>query len=196
MKKFRGFLFVAVMMFLVTTIEAQISFGVKGGVNISSVSFSSDIIDSENVTGFHIGPMLELMVPFMNVGFDAAILYSQKGIDTEWQSLSTDNIEVPVNFKWKFGVPLIKGYLAGGPYIGFRVGGDKFWEAPGSVVNQIKAKSFGAGINLGAGVEVISFLQVGFTYGLGLTDNYSIYKDGASADAKNRTWSITAALLF
>ena len=79
----------------------------------------------------------------------------------------------------------------------FRVGGDKFWDIPGSVADQVKAKNFSAGLNFGAGVELISHLQVGFNYGLGLTDNYSIEKVNLSDGAgKNRGWSITAAILF
>ena len=119
---------------------------------------------------------------------------SETGTST---NVKTDYIDVPVNLKWKFGLPIIKGYLAAGPYIGFRVGGDKFWDIPGSVADQVKAKNFSAGLNFGAGVELISHLQVGFNYGLGLTDNYSIEKVNLSDGAgKNRGWSITAAILF
>lgn len=89
---------------------------------------------------------------------------------------------------------IIKGYLAAGPYVGFRVGGDKLWDIPGSVGDQLKAKSFNAGLNLGAGVELIKHLQVGFNYALGLTDDYSASK--LELNGKNRGWSITAAILF
>lgn len=196
MKKINRFVLFIAMIFMVFTAQAQISLGVKGGVNISSVKLSEKIISSDNITGFHIGPMLEVMTPLLGLGFDAAILYSQKGIDSEWESLTTDYIDVPVNLKWKFGLPIVKGYVTAGPYVGFRVGGDKLWEMPGNVANQIKAKSFGAGLNLGAGVEVFRHLQVGFSYGIGLTENYSVYKDGNSSEAKHRTWSISAAILF
>ena len=79
-------------------------------------------------------------------------------------------------------------------YVGFRVGGDKLWDIPGSVGDQLKAKSFNAGLNLGAGVELIKHLQVGFNYALGLTDDYSASK--LELNGKNRGWSITAAILF
>ena len=184
------------MLLVSATGHAQFSYGVKGGVNISSVKLSKEIISSENVTGFYIGPMMELMVPLLGIGFDASVLYSQKGIDSELESLKTDYIDVPVNFKWKFGVPVLKGYLAAGPTVGFRVGGDKFWEAPGNIANQIKSKSFAAGLNFGAGIELFKHLQVGFNYGLGLTENYQIYKAGESTEAKTHTWSIGAAYLF
>ncbi|MDH6305379.1 hypothetical protein M2459_001832 [Parabacteroides sp. PF5-5] len=197
MKRIVGLIAGVLMIFTALSASAQINFGIKGGINISSVHFSSDIIESDNRTGFNIGPMLEVMVPYTGIGFDAAILYSQKGMDAGRESFNTDYIDVPVNFKWKFGLPVVKGYFAAGPYVGFRVGGDKIWDMPQNIGSQIKTKSFGAGLNLGLGVELLSHLQVGFNYGLGLTDNYSL-KDtaGASEGGKHRGWTISAAILF
>ena len=199
MKKVTGLVLIILMAFIAVPVKSQLKFGVKGGLNISSVHLNSDILKADNVTGFQIGPMIETTIPLIGVGLDAAILYSQKGMDVKSETgtstnVKTDYIDVPVNLKWKFGLPIIKGYLAAGPYIGFRVGGDKFWEIPGSVVGQVKAKDFSAGLNFGAGVELISHLQVGINYGLGLTDNYSAEK--YDLNAKNRGWSVTAAILF
>ena len=199
MKKVTGLVLIILMAFIAVPVKSQLKFGVKGGLNISSVHLNSDILKADNVTGFQIGPMIETTIPLIGVGLDAAILYSQKGMDVKSETgtstnVKTDYIDVPVNLKWKFGLPIIKGYLAAGPYIGFRVGGDKFWEIPGSVVGQVKAKNFSAGLNFGAGVELISHLLVGINYGLGLTDNYSAEK--YDLNAKNRGWSITAAILF
>lgn len=199
MKKVTGLVLIILMAFIAVPVKSQLKFGVKGGLNISSVHLNSDILKADNVTGFQIGPMIETTIPLIGVGLDAAILYSQKGMDVKSETgtstnVKTDYIDVPVNLKWKFGLPIIKGYLAAGPYIGFRVGGDKFWEIPGSVVGQVKAKNFSAGLNFGAGVELISHLQVGINYGLGLTDNYSAEK--YDLNAKNHGWSVTAAILF
>ena len=199
MKKVTGLVLIILMAFIAVPAKSQLKFGVKGGLNISSVHLNSDILKADNVTGFQIGPMIETTIPLIGVGLDAAILYSQKGMDVKSETgtstnVKTDYIDVPVNMKWKFGLPIIKGYLAAGPYIGFRVGGDKFWEIPGSVVGQVKAKNFSAGLNFGAGVELISHLQIGINYGLGLTDNYSAEK--YDLNAKNRGWSVTAAILF
>ena len=199
MKKVTGLVLIILMAFIAVPAKSQLKFGVKGGLNISSVHLNSDILKADNVTGFQIGPMIETTIPLIGVGLDAAILYSQKGMDVKSETgtstnVKTDYIDVPGNLKWKFGLPIIKGSLAAGPYIGFRVGGDKFWEIPGRVVGQVKAKNFSAGLNFGAGVELISHLQVGINYGLGLTDNYSAEK--YDLNAKNRGWSVTAAILF
>lgn len=199
MKKITGLVLVILMTFVALPAKSQLKFGLKGGLNISTVHLNSDLLKADNVTGFQIGPMLETTIPLLGVGFDAAILYSQKGMDVKSSTgtstdVKTDYIDVPVNLKWKFGLPIVKAYLSAGPYVGFRVGGDKFWDVPGSVVGQVKAKNFSAGLNFGVGAELISHLQVGFNYGLGLTDNYSAEKVDLSA--KNRGWSVTAAILF
>ncbi len=197
MKKVTGLVLVILMVFIAVPAKSQLKFGVKGGLNISSVHMNSDILKADNVTGFQIGPMIETTIPLMGIGLDAAILYSQKGVDMKTEgtvtstSMKTDYLDIPVNLKWKFGIPLVKAYLSAGPYVGFRVGGDKIWNVLGE---QIKAKNFSAGLNFGVGAELISHLQVGINYGLGLTDNYS--SDKFDMKAKNRGWSITAAVLF
>lgn len=192
----------AFLLFMIGQANAQLRLGVKGGLNISSVHFSSDVLKSDNVTGFQVGPMIEGSLPLVGVGFDAAILYAEKGLETQTvgggkTTLKNDYIDVPVNLKWKLGLPVVKVYLAAGPYVGFRVGGNKIWEIPGSMVDQVKTKNFSAGLNFGAGVELISHLQIGLTYGLGLTDNYSVETPSLTKkDGKNRGWSVTAAILF
>ncbi|RHJ91139.1 porin family protein [Parabacteroides bouchesdurhonensis] len=198
MKKIATLFVIALFALIVCPAKAQVKFGIKGGVNITSVRFSRDIVKSDNVTGFQVGPMIEATMPLFGVGIDAALLYSQKGMDASNQigseNIKTDYIDIPVNLKWKFGLPIIKAYLAAGPYVGFRVGGDKFWDIPGEISGQMKAKNFNAGLNFGVGAELIKHLQVGFNYGLGLTDDFTSSKVDLSA--KNRGWSITAAILF
>lgn len=187
---------VALFALAVFPASAQFKWGVKGGLNVSSVHFNSDLLKASNVSGFQIGPMIEAGLPLVGVGIDAAVLYSQKGLklgssNLASEEMKTSYLDVPVNLKWKFGLPVVKAYLAAGPYVGFRVGGDKIWDVVG---DQIENKSFSAGLNFGAGVELISLLQVGFNYGLGLTDNYSAKK--IDLNGKNRGWSVTAAILF
>lgn len=190
MKKSLGIIF---SMLLLSTLaaSAQIAFGVKGGLNISQVHFSKDIVNSDNLTGFQIGPMVDFTVPLLGIGMDAAILYSQKGLEVDSKSHKTDYLDIPVNLKWKFGLPVLKGFLTAGPYASFRIGGDKIW----TVMNeQIEAKSFGTGLNFGAGVEVVKHLQVGLNYDLGLVKTYK--GTNATGDGKHRGWAITAAILF
>jgi len=201
MKRKKSFLTVLLAMMILTssTAYAQFRFGIKGGANISTVSISKDILNSENVTGFHVGPMIEY-IPDAGVGIDFGILYSQKGFYANDDSFVSDYIEVPVNLKMRIGLPLIAPYFAAGPYVNFLVGGDKERNIKDYIRNvegQIKAKSFGAGLNFTAGVEVLRRIQVGLTYNWGLTDNYST-REGNINDFKGKphTWMISATLMF
>ncbi|MDR2234167.1 MAG: PorT family protein [Tannerella sp.] len=192
----------ALMVFATSATYAQLHFGVKGGVNISTVKFDKDVIASDNITGFHIGPMIEFMPGA--IGVDAALLYSQKGFKDERdnENVKINYIDVPVNLKIKLAMPLVSPYFAAGPYMSFLVGGDKVYNFIGStsssIQEQLKAKSFGAGLNFTVGAEVVSRLQVGLTYSWGLTDNYSEF-DSNDLDeyrGKPHTWMISAAVLF
>jgi len=201
MKRRKSFLPVLMALLIVatSTIHAQFRFGIKGGANISTVSFSKDILNSENITGFHIGPLFEFMSD-AGVGVDFGILYSQKGFYANDDSFVSDYLEVPLNLKIKIGIPVVAPYFAAGPYVNFLVGGDKDRSVRDYIRNvdgQIKAKSFGAGLNFTAGVEILKRIQVGLTYNLGLTDNYSTYNASLhDLKGKPHTWMISATLLF
>ena len=173
--------------------QAQFSWGIKGGANISSLHFSDlpETFSKSNITGFHIGPTIELIAPVVGLGFDASILYSQTGVEMGKQKIKNDYLDIPVNLKWKFGLPSLKVYLAAGPYVGFRLGGAKVWEV---ISDQISSKSFSAGLDFGAGVELFRHLQVGVNYQLGLTENYSM--KNLNIGGKNRGWQLSAAILF
>ena len=193
-----------VMMILVSSIaNAQVRMGFKGGFNIASVKFNKDVLNAENINGFHIGPVLEFM-PESGIGLDAALLYSRKGFYSKNisrdESFTNDYLEVPVNLKCKIGLPVVSPYFAAGPYISFRVAGDKEKNSAiaDGVIDQIKAKSFGAGLSFTAGVEVVSRIQVGLTYDWGLTDNYETFKAGSLSEYKGKghAWLISATLMF
>ena len=203
MKK-KLFLLFAFAILLSSVASAQLRFGVKGGVNIATVKFNKDVIDSENTTGFHIGPTIELggSTP---LSLDAAVLYSQKGFEYENESFKNDYVEVPINLKWKpIQLPFIVPYAAVGPYFSFRVAGNKWWnlkEHYEDVTAQMKSKSFNTGLNLGIGAEVLNTVQIGVTYSWGFTNNYKIEEEITNMDlekssGKNRMWSISAAVYF
>lgn len=52
MKKIVGLVMVALLALMALPANAQLKFGIKGGVNISSVHFNSDVLKADNVTGF------------------------------------------------------------------------------------------------------------------------------------------------
>ena len=200
-KKWLFQVLITLMVFATSTASAQFRFAIKGGVNVATVKFNKDVLQSDNVTGFHLGPMVEGMFGNGGVGMDLAILYSQKGFNTDMVTVKNDYIEVPLNIKFKLGLPLLNPYVAVGPYVAFRVAGDKKWniqEKTREIINQVEAQNFGAGVNFSTGLEVFNRLQVGLTYSIGLTDDYKTFdkSDADSYKGKLHTWYISAVLFF
>ena len=181
---------------VVSSVDAQVRFGAKAGLNIAKAEFNKDAFKSDNITGFLVGPTVEAMFGKGGLGLDLALLYSQKGFDSDNEKVKNSYLEVPVNLKFKLGMPLVNPYFSVGPYVGFRVSGDKRWDV--GIKEDIKAKSFSAGLNFGLGAELFDKLQVGLNYGWGLTDNYGNF-DGNDLDSytgKSHTWSVSAAFFF
>ena len=208
MKK-SAILILGLCLLTVFSAQASIKFGVKGGVNLAKASFDADAIKPDNFTGFQVGVISEFTLPIIGLGMDAALLYSQQGVKfkkvdgiEDEDDVKTSSLNIPLNLKYKFSLVGLAGvYFTAGPYVSFKLSGDDFsFKSPASgLVQQYENKSFGAGLNFGAGVELLSHLQVGANYQLGLTDDYSSI--GANSETlkgvgKTRIWSITAAYFF
>jgi len=192
------------------TAQAQLKFGLKAGLNMSKISYSGnktaeDWYNSnvENLTGFQVGPMVEFTVPIIGIGGDAAVLYSQDGFkinakDALAGSYKMNNLEVPINLKYKMTFMGVVGAFATvGPYFKFKLSDDLK-----GLKDQLETKSFGAGLGFGIGVELLSKVQVGVAYKLGLTDDYSNLKlnltdvTDTALKSKLRLWTVSAAYLF
>ena len=78
MKKIFTTLLVAAALMIGITAKAQVKFGVKGGVNVTSMSFNNSVFDASNRTGFFIGPTVKIQLPLVGLGIDASALYDQR----------------------------------------------------------------------------------------------------------------------
>ena len=197
MKKMISVLMVAICLMMAAPAQAQLHFGVKGGLNISKLSFSKDALKGDNKTGFFVGPMAEFTVPIIGVGADIAALYSQtelaaKGYNTD---VKLKTIEIPVNLKWSFGFGSMLGaYIAAGPQFGFNIGNKK-----GFMDYELKKNN--TTFNVGAGIKLIRHLQVGVNYNFVLSHTATIDVPRATGGIetikiKNNTWQVSLAYLF
>ncbi len=200
MKKIMSILMVAVALMMAAPAHAQIlKFGVKGGLNLSKVSFSKSDLEGDNQTGWFIGPMAEFTLPIVGLGVDAAALFSQSKMENEHGGKATlKTIEVPVNLKWSFGLGSTLGiYLAAGPQFGFNIG-DKSLE---NILGKWNLKKSNTSFNVGAGLKLIKHLQVGVNYNFALSKNgvYEPTTIGGPApeyNAKNNSWQVSLAYIF
>ena len=185
---------------IATSGYSQLKFGLRGEVGLNKATFSKDAIDVDNLNTFKIGPTIEFMFP-MDFGIEASLLYNNNRMEVKdgsaLQDVEVTNhyIDIPVNFKYKFGlISPVKFYAAAGPYARIHVAGDNinFDE----IIEDAKAKAFEAGVNIGVGIELFRKLAVGVNYGIPLTDNYSVnepeWKD--AFNNKDGLWSIQATV--
>ena len=119
-------LIVCVCLFTITLQScALIRLGVKGGINLSKISFSGESANlaPENRTGFSVGPVVDAKIPFFGLGMEVSALYSQSYLDSYFAEATLKSIEVPVHLKWSASVLRLLGvYAALGPQFGFIVG--------------------------------------------------------------------------
>ena len=196
MKKIFGALMIAVCFGMVMPVQAQIHFGVKGGLNLSKASFSnvSENFKKDNFTGFFIGPMAEFNIPIVGLGVDASLLFAQRGIKVsegnEDYTVKQNGIDIPVNLKYTIGLGSMAGiYFAAGPDFYFDFAGNKTIE--GVKTDKKKAE---VGINVGAGVKLLNHLQVGANYNIPLGDTAKF--EGIDGSYKTKTWQVSVAYIF
>ena len=187
MKKVFSILLVAVCcLALATPAQAQLKWGVKGGVNMSKHDWNGGYEGKKgNSAGFFIGPMAEFTIPVIGLGIDGAVMYSQRGKELDVidgsKTLTVDakqqGIEIPVNLKYTIGLGSLLGiYVAAGPDFFFNFKDAKL-KVLGNTLDEEKAiesKKAQVGVNLGAGLKLFQHLQIGFNYQIPLGDCFSM----------------------
>ena len=158
--------------------SAQIKFGLKGGVNVTDMSLSSNVFDASNRTGFFVGPTIKVQLPLVGLGIDASALYDQReakikvGNTTTKETLRSQAINIPINLRYGWGLSSMANiFLFAGPQFGYNVG-DKDQKITESSTWSVKNSNFS--LNFGAGVTLLSHLQ--------LTANYNVVC-GKTSDA-------------
>lgn len=195
MKKIINVLLIAVCMGMAMPAQAQLKWGVKGGLNVSKVTFDSDLFKSDNMAGFFIGPMAEFTIPVIGLGVDGSLLFSQKGVKADNDASKQYGFDIPVNLKYNIGLGSLVGiYIAAGPDFYFDISKDKGW---GNIA-EAKKKRAQVGINVGAGVKLLGHLQIGANYNIPLGDSFSLETAGQAVfgGAKTKTWQVSAAYIF
>lgn len=203
------------MMFGANNAQAQVKFGLKGGLNVTSMSLDKDkLLDTENQTGFFIGPTVKFTLPIVGLGIDASALYDQreaklkgdiKGNEVETSStLKTQAINIPINVRYGVGLGSVANvFFFAGPQFGFNVG-DKnksiFQDAA-----EWKLKSSNFSVNVGLGFTVLSHLQVSANYNIacGKTGDVTVSDAAGTAlqemhgnSGKANAWQVGLAYYF
>ncbi len=188
MKKILSFLTVcAVALSINFSANAQVKFGIKGGLNMTNLS-SGLVSDVTNVfksyTGFNAGVALHIGLP-LGFAIQPEVLYARTGsnlkllpdgglLDQVLQDHKTSfivgNIQVPIGIQWGIKLGPVRPYAQVVPYIGFPISYAIKSELGGEVKTEPNDgyKSFDYGVGAGIGLDVWKFqLSARYNWSLG-----------------------------
>lgn len=191
-----------------TTANAQsLKFGVKGGLNVSSLSLSKDLYGSDNRTGFYVGPTMKLGLP-LGFGLDLSALYDQRSVDVvaddaENPTVNTfrqKQLSVPLNLRWGIGLgSLANVFVFAGPQVGFNLDKNVM-----KSMQSIKFKNSDFSVNVGLGLLLLKHLQVSANYNIacGKTCDVTSFGDvvgqtvASTVRGRFNTWQVGLAYYF
>ena len=188
------------------TAQAQVKFGLKGGLNLTKMRFDKDVVSKSNQAGFFIGPTVKFTLPVVGLGIDAAALYDQRSakLDGVDETLKQRSIQIPINVRYGFGLGSIAGiYFFAGPQFGFNVG-DKVTNIISNVVDW-RLKDSNLSANVGLGLMLLNHLQISANYNIafGTTGEFNVLTDVASrtwdtvtGKTKANAWQLSLAYYF
>lgn len=192
---------------LLTTItvaaQAQVKFGVKGGLNITSMKLDKSVADKSNQAGFFIGPTVKFTLPVVGLGIDAAALYDQRSAKVLDETLKQQSIQIPINLRYGIGLGSTASfYIFAGPQFGFAIG-DKVTELANDAADW-RLKDSNLSANVGLGLMLLNHLQISANYNiaLGTTGEVDVNNaintawNTAIGKAKANAWQLSVAYFF
>jgi len=201
MKKILTIFAIACIAFAMPT-QAQVKFGLKGGLNLTSISVDNVSNAISNKSGFYIGPTVKFTLPVVGLSIDGAALYDQrnakiKGTDN---TIKSQSIQIPINVRYGIGLSSVVNVFAfAGPQFGFNIG-DK-----SKLLDQMgewSLKSSNISGNVGIGATVFSKLQITANYNFQLSKSGEVKKyinengDEATGKMKFNTWQLGLGYYF
>jgi len=178
--------------------KAEVKFGLKGGLNLTSMSLDANAISKSNQAGFFIGPTFKFTIPIVGLGFDASALYDQRKAEVDNTSVKQQSIQIPINLRYGIGLGSTASiYFFAGPQFGFNVG-DKDIKTD---VGNWTFKSSNISANVGLGLMLLRHLQISANYNFGLGKTGELEQDIPGAiksidDGKLNAWQIGVAYFF
>ena len=208
MKKIFSIAICLIALLCATPANAQIKFGLKGGLNVTDMSFSKDVLDASNRAGWFVGPTVKISLPIPGLGVDASVLYDYRSakVDakdnsdvSEKVNIKQQQLAIPLNLRYGWGLgSLANIYVFAGPQWGINVGDKHFKWSDGSNYS-LKKSDFS--VNFGLGTTLFTHLQISANYnvacGKSADVNWeTIGKDMVKYKSHNNSWQVALAYYF
>ncbi len=178
--------------------------GVTGGLNLTKLKFDGNVqgnLKSDNQAGWFVGAKAHVSL-LLGFGVDGSILYSQQKYSAESNGVSESKtsraIAIPINARYSIGLGSIASvYIATGPQFDFNVGNKEWYNGT------FKQNNMTTTWNVGAGVKLLSRLEVGVGYNFALGDMgekvlsaTSSIPQGTADNFKSNTFTVSATVYF
>ncbi|MBF4518859.1 PorT family protein [Flavobacterium sp. ANB] len=185
----------AVMAFGLTNAQST-KFGVKGGLNLSTIT-GGNVEDNKSLVGFHVGGFAEIKIA-EKFAIQPELLYSAQGSKFDGGPFFED-FDVKVDY---LNIPVLAKYyivekfsVEAGPQLGILLSA----KSEGEDVKD-SFKSVDLGFNVGAGFQFTENLSINLRYTIGLSpisDNADIEDEEDYYDsAKNSNLALSLAYKF
>lgn len=189
-----------------STSSSDVRFGIKGGMNVSSLSDDGALEDQGSKIGFNAGLFANIPIA-ESFSIQPEVLYTQYGDKYDQVVLGNrysrarhlDYVAVPVMFQYNF-IPNL--YVEAGPEFGILVNAkNKFKnETNNDVITESgdykdDLNSFNLGIGLGAGYYFTDNIGITARYVAGVTDIAKDRPNGSDA-VRNNTFQVGLAYKF
>lgn len=200
MKKILTIIAIACIAFA-TPSQAQVKFGLKGGLNLTSLSADNIAGGVSNKSGFFVGPTVKFTLPVVGLSLDASALYDQRNakIKNADATVKFQSVQIPINVRYGFGLSSVVNVFAfAGPQFGFNIGDkSKLLDQMGSW----SLKSSNISGNVGIGATVFSKLQITANYNFQLSKSGEVeYKDAngttQTGKMKFNSWQLGLGYYF
>jgi len=211
------FLFLLAVVFTASYTQAQFTFGVRAGFNLTNMTAE---IDTKMKPGFQIGVVGDYAISD-NFSIQPGVLFATQGcrfsftedifyrfspmggkspMETETSvSVNVNYLQIPVNAQYKIALGGMKLLLQAGPYLGYALNAKGIAESEGSKEEEKmkfgskddEMRAFDFGLGFGAGLQ-FGNIQTGLGYNVGLANLINI--DNTSM--KNSGLAFTITYLF
>ena len=187
----RLLLFLFFQFAFISSVEAQVRFGIKGGFQLAQMEFNTDALRSSNRAGFFIGPTLKIGLPLPAMTIDASMLFSQHDLKVQDEVFKQKSFVLQGNARIGAGLGEVLGiFLLGGPQFSFNVGDDVVhWFSEDGEFKQFTLQETMLSFNLGAGVTFASHFEAALHYNIPISKTGDFTWQQFSDELFDQTWN-------
>lgn len=208
MKKIFNLTLLAAGLLFAAPANAQVKFGLKGGLNVTDMHLSSEVFDKSNQAGWYIGPTVKISLPVTGLGVDVSALYDYRSAKVENEldekvKVKQQSINVPINLRYGIGLGSLASLnFHAGPQFGFNVG-DRNYKWTDTSNYALKKSNFS--VNVGLGFSIAKHFEVTGNYNIacGKTADITALKavqdvagSAVKSKSRNNSWQVGIAYYF